>query len=386
MHFRSRFIAGALVAASALACGGEGAVRSEKLRAVFDTSPGARVAHVTVLGVDATNLAALRKAGWTNERWSELVHVAVAGADSISIAGRYAASDTAIEFHPLYPFDAGRAYAVRIDPSKLPRKQSDSAVNVVVEVARPKLKPSTVVTRVLPTAATVPENQLRLYIEFSAPMSRQSGVDFVHLIGNDGREIQHAFLPLDADFWNPDHTRYTVFLDPGRVKQGILPNERLGRPLKAGRAYALVVDTTWHDANGLPLAKPFRAEFYAGPAVTEPIALSTWKVKAPSAGSRAALVLTFPRSLDHGLLQRAVGVQRKGGDAIVGDIAIGPSEKEWRFTPREAWSAGAYDVVVLSILEDVAGNRVGRPFEVDMFERADTTSAPERYTIPFTIR
>src|SRR6185503_6883202 len=219
-------------------------------------------------------------------------------------------------------------------------------------------------TRVLPTAATVPENQLRLYIEFSAPMSRQSGVNFVHLIGNDGREIQHAFLPLDADFWNPDHTRYTVFLDPGRVKQGILPNEQMGRALRAGRAYALVVDTAWHDANGLPLAKPFRAEFWAGPAVTEPISLAAWTIKPARAGTRDPLVVTFPRSLDHGLLQRAIGVSTRNGDAVTGDIAIGTNEKEWRFTPREAWRAGAYDVVVLSILEDVAGNRVGRAFEV----------------------
>lgn len=360
-------------------------MRSEKLRAVFDTSPGARVAHVAVLGVDPKNLAALRKAGWTPQRWSELVHVSVSGADSTSVAGRYAASDTAIEFHPLFPFDAGRPYSVRIDPSKLPREQSDAPVDVVVEVPRPKLTPSTVVTRVLPTAATVPENQLRLYIEFSAPMSRQSGVNFVHLIGNDGREVQHAFLPLDADFWNPDHTRYTVFLDPGRVKQGILPNEQMGRALRAGRAYALVVDTAWHDANGLPLAKPFRAEFWAGPAVTEPISLAAWTIKPARAGTRDPLVVTFPRSLDHGLLQRAIGVSTRNGDAVTGDIAIGTNEKEWRFTPREAWRTGGYNVVVLSILEDVAGNRVGRAFEVDMFERVDSTATPERHTIPFTI-
>jgi hypothetical protein len=58
----------------------------------------------------------------------------------------------------------------------------------------------------------------------------------------------------------------------------------------------------------------------------------------------------------------------------------------WHFTPDEPWRAGGYDVVVLSFLEDLAGNRVGRAFEVDMFNRIDKSPAPERYTVPFTIR
>lgn len=61
-------------------------------------------------------------------------------------------------------------------------------------------------------------------------------------------------------------------------------------------------------------------------------------------------------------------------------------EREWRFVPREPWRAGDYHLVVLSILEDVAGNRVGRAFEVDMFDRVDSTVVPERTTRPFTVR
>ena len=69
-----------------------------------------------------------------------------------------------------------------------------------------------------------------------SPMSRQAGVDFVRLLDDNGREVRNAFLPLEADFWNPAHTRYTLFLDPGRVKRGILPNEQMGRALRSGAA------------------------------------------------------------------------------------------------------------------------------------------------------
>jgi hypothetical protein len=55
-----------------------------------------------------------------------------------------------------------------------------------------------------------------------------------HMVDERGRPVDIPFLPVQADFWNADHTRYTLFFDPGRVKQGILPNEQLGRPLRAG--------------------------------------------------------------------------------------------------------------------------------------------------------
>jgi hypothetical protein len=79
----------------------------------------------------------------------------------------------------------------------------------------------------------VPENLLRMYVEFSAPMgSRQAGA-FVRLLdrtsGSD-TVVDEAFLPVEADFWSSDHKRYTLFLDPGRVKRGILPNRERGRP------------------------------------------------------------------------------------------------------------------------------------------------------------
>ncbi|HEY9229128.1 MAG TPA: hypothetical protein VIP11_20930, partial [Gemmatimonadaceae bacterium] len=352
----------------------------------LDTSAGATQARIVVTGVDAANIKALRAAGWTAEPRAKLLQITVAETPDVQVAGRYSVSDTAIEFRPLFPFDAGRVYGVRVEPKELPVARSDSAFSTTIALPAPPRAPSTVVQRILPTTGALPENQLRIYIEFSAPMSRRSGVDFVHLIDDSGREVTHAFLPLDADFWSPDHTRYTVFLDPGRVKRGITPNEQLGRPLRAGRAYALVVDSAWRDANGLPLARPFRIEFTAGPAVLEPISLAAWKTAPPRAGTRDPLVVTFPRALDHGLLQRAVGVAPQGQSPLVGDIVIGPGETEWRFTPRDPWRAGDYNVIALSILEDVAGNRIGRPFEVDMFDRVDSTATAERFNLPFKIR
>ena len=47
-----------------------------------------------------------------------------------------------------------------------------------------------------------------------------------------------------------------------------------------------------------------------------------------------------------------------------GEISLGPFETRWRFTPRVAWVAGDHALVALTLLEDPAGNRLGRAFEV----------------------
>ena len=94
--------------------------------------------------------------------------------------------------------------------------------------------------------------------------------------------------------------------------------------------------------------------------------------------------MTFPAALDHGLLLRALTIARQGA-ALAGEVTIEKAETEWHFTPRAAWASGDYDLVALEFLEDVAGNRIGRPFEVDRFDRTDDTSEPARRTRSFRI-
>jgi hypothetical protein len=231
----------------------------------------------------------------------------------------------------------------------------------------------------------VPENLLRLYIEFNAPMSRRTGVNYIHLLDQDGREVVGPFLPLDADFWNADRTRYTVFFDPGRVKQDLLPRRQMGPSLRAGRRYTLVVDAAWTDARGATLKETYRRELQVGRPLTRPVDPRSWTIDPPGAGSREPLVVSFPVPLDHGLLLRTLGVAQGDGEMLVGDIRIEAGERRWLFTPRTPWAPGAHRLVALSILEDVAGNRIGRPFEVDRFDQTDRSAEPERTTVAFTI-
>ena len=240
-------------------------------------------------------------------------------------------------------------------------------------------------TRVYPTSDIVPENLLRMYVEFSGPMGRPSGIPHMSLLDEDGKEIRGAFLPLDYEFWSPDHTRFTAFFDPGRVKDGILPNQEMGRALTPGKSVTLVISREWRDQYGRPLKEDFKRVLRVGPADEHPLDTASWRIQPPPAvGGRDGLVVIFPEPLDHGLLMRALGV-RRGAEAVEGDIAIDQAETRWTFTPREPWRGGSYELLALDILEDVAGNQIGRAFEVDNFDTVDKSPNPKTITIPFTV-
>ena len=53
-------------------------------------------------------------------------------------------------------------------------------------------------------------------------------------------------------------------------------------------------------------------------------------------------------------------------------------------TPREPWKRGRYELIALGILEDLAGNRIGRAFEIT---GSDDKAADESKitSVPFTL-
>jgi hypothetical protein len=108
----------------------------------------------------------------------------------------------------------------------------------------------------------------------------------------------------------------------------------------------------------------------------------------PRAGGRDALVVTFPSALDHALLERAIGVKSVDGHDLAGHVAIGPGEKSWSFAPDLPWLPGSYVLAVLTALEDPAGNKIGRAFEVMSTDGPEQSPADqsEIVRLPFEIK
>jgi hypothetical protein len=345
---------------------------------------------VEVTGLSRGDLARLSQAHLTPEEWSAVLRVTVTGAPAsggdLPVAGRYVV-DGSLRFVPMFPLDPGREYGVVFDPSQVPGRGLPllARLTAVVSIPAPAKAATTVVEDVFPSGAEVPENLLRMYIQFSAPMGLLASLDHLSLTDGQGKALTGALLPLDTELWSPDRTRLTVLFDPGRVKRQILPNREMGRPLRAGGRFTLVVKKTWLDGQGMPLQSEFRKDFRVGPADERALSTKHWRISAPAAGGRDPLTVTFDKPLDRGLVQRAVGVTRAGA-ALSGDGRIEAAETRWVFVPKDPWTSGEHALAVLPMLEDPSGNRIGRAFEVIS---TDDEGAPERrepYTIPFRVR
>lgn len=361
-----------------------GGVANDQVEIRLDSASGpAAIEVVNLREADAARLSATEL---TREQWAEILRVSV-GVGQPMMLGTHSVKGRTVRFAPMFPLDPGRQYTVVFTPAAIPGAAAAAGLVVesIVQLPAVAVEPTTEVAHVFPSTELVPENQLRLYIHFSAPMGRKGGLDYVRLVDDTGREVVDPFLPLDAESWNDDHTRYTVFFDPGRQKRGILPNLQMGRSLEPGRRYTLIVSREWRDANGLPLKTDFRREFGVRAADEEPIDPEDWNLAPPAADGRQPLVVAFPEALDHGLLLRALGVTGADGKFVAGDVKIEADETRWSFTPRDAWRAGEYRLVALAMLEDTAGNRIGRAFEVDRFDRTDPADDPDRTSIPFVV-
>src|SRR5205823_11683424 len=139
---------------------------------------------------------------------------------------------TVLRFEPRFPLQRGLRYQVVFRQALLPDANIQKP-DVNAEFMIPKLAagPPTVVEHVYPSRDKLPENQLKFYLHFSAPMSRGEAYQQIQLLDEKGKVVELPFLELDEELWDPDGKRFTLFFDPGRIKRGLKPREEVGPAL-----------------------------------------------------------------------------------------------------------------------------------------------------------
>jgi hypothetical protein len=178
----------------------------------------------------------------------------------------------------------------------------------------------------------------------------------------------------------------TLFIDPGRIKRGVQPLEEIGPALEEGKRYTLEIDAAWHDSTGLPLRESFRKSFRVGAQDRNPPAPATWKIQSPKVGTRNALMVDFPEPMDHALALRVIRVANAADQFVEGTSALSDHEQRWSFTPQKSWSAGQHQLQVQNTIEDLAGNNIGKAFEVDLFESVQRRFTNQVLKLTFEIR
>ncbi len=340
--------------------------------------------HFRVTGLPARQGSA---ASWV-ERWREQFRVYVDNGRTTAskaselppLLGSYHAEDGVLVFRPRFPLQPGLRYRAVLG------KSGDGQPLVrFFDLPTEHIEPMTHVRAVYPSAGLLPENLLKFYLHFSAPMSRGEVYRRTRLLDGSGKPVEMAFLELEQELWDAEGKRLTILFDPGRIKRGLAPHQELGLALEQDKRYRLVIDRDWPDAEGRPMREDFEKSFQAGPADHEPPSLKNWKLSPPKSGTLDSLVVEFRESLDHALQRRLIQVVTAARIRLEGFITVDRNETRWSFTPRQPWRAGSYYLEAGTALEDLAGNSLDRPFEVDVFGRVEERILRETRSLRFQI-
>lgn len=282
------------------------------------------------------------------------------------ISGRYSHEQGKLVFTPHFAFSAGEEYVVEFGRDTFH-----------FEVPESETKPA-FVSAFYPSADTLPENLLRMYVTFSAPMSPGGVYDHVLLYDAGGTLIEKPFLVVDQELWNSDRTRLTILFDPGRIKRGILSNVEMGLALKAGQSYRLVITEGLQDEAGNVTEGKFEKRFVAGHARRDKLKTDDWIVNLPKR-SNDPLAIDFRQPIDHVLAEKFMAVISESGEVIQGKTSFDDGDRHWEFHPSNPWKDGNYKIEISTLLEDVAGNNLNNAFDVDLHKGGRTTSAPSAY-------
>lgn len=218
------------------------------------------------------------------------------------------------------------------------------------------------VQAVYPTSNVLPENLLRLYVQFSQPMKTTGNIEKIKLIDEQGKEVPDVFFNNVYELWNKEQTQLTLILDPARVKTGLKINESLGRAIEASRNYKLIIENL-ENIHHEKMARSFQKRIRVEEVDLIIPESENWNLVIPKAKTKTNFVVEFPQILDYNSLKERLLVTDSENHRIEGIISIKNQETEWNFQPTKTWESGDYILHVNTRLEDPSGNNLNGLFD-----------------------
>lgn len=367
---------------------------SDQLRIEWTAGASEQSSSVALRGGSDSDWESLIQASrfWSNQAWQRAfpirLQLNLPPEDLPTVSGKYALEsdpNRQLVFTPTFPWAPGAQYVAdwfgaEVEPQPLMRSIWKLEKQVALSEAH--------VVQIFPSSDILPENLLKFYIEFSHPMQRGGIYQYIHLINGAGDEVEAPFLEVDEELWDPQMRRLTLFIDPGRVKRGVRPLEEVGAALEANAEFRLIIDKAWLDAKGAPLKNGAEKIFQVGApdrSVPDP---SQWKICSPAAGLHLPLIVRFEEPLDFALASSRIDVfSVEEQSRITGTSTLIKMETVWVFVPSTPWKEGEYNLRISHLIEDLAGNQIGKPFEVEQIslDVPALSPAPRDYQISIKI-
>lgn len=279
--------------------------------------------------------------------------------NSTVMLGVYSITDDQILFKPLIPLTPGLSYGIF--------SKNNQIGKIKVPAPNPASVPRLVAT--YPTQDTVPENMLKLYFQFAAPMREGEALKHILLLNNHNDSVPDVFLNLQPELWNKERTVLTVWLDPGRIKRDLIPNREKGNPLHKGQQYTLSISKDWKDTKGLSLPQSYTRKLIVGERDNASPMPEKWILQLPAEGTSEPLRVSFGEALDYFLIKETIGIVDEKGNSVPGKIKIINKEKGFEFFHNIHWQRQSYFIQAASQLEDLAGNNLNRVFDRDILRQ-----------------
>ena len=69
-----------------------------------------------------------------------------------------------------------------------------------------------------------------------------------------------------------------------------------------------------------------------------------------------------------------------------GEAALADEERRWTYVPAQPWTRGRHELTVETTIEDLAGNNIGKTFDVDVFEKVDRRVETLSVAVAFEVK
>ena len=293
-----------------------------------------------------------------------------------AILGDFNQEQSQVVFTPVIPFTKGEKYQVLTDGQIL----YEFSIEKNAESEKP------ILLSIQPELDTVPENLLKMYFTFSKPMQEsKKTLDFIKVIEIESQKEVSPFLYLENELWNLNRTQLTLWLDPGRIKKGLIPNQEKGIPLEGGKTYEITVSSDLQDATGETLEKNYNRKFFIGKRDEQKPSLKLWKKITPKSGTKEAFSIDFQDYIDVNLIEDLIQTMTETQEKVEGKLLPSKDGSSFSFIPVKQWKTGYYSVKINANLEDLAGNNMNRLFDNDLENDNNRIMRSSTYSLSFQI-
>ena len=157
-----------------------------------------------------------------------------------------------------------------------------------------------------------------------------------------------------------------------------------GVPVEEGKSYQLTIDPSWKSQAGIPLNTGMTKSFFATAADRTSPNHVFWKITSPASGSRDELIVDLGEQMDAVLLRDCLFIRGEKSGFVKGKVKLGNKASQWRFVPDNEWEKDKYYLNIFARLEDLGGNNLNRPFDLDL-SKGNYSRAQKMYQRVFRI-